>query len=185
MRAIAGRNIVVQVIHVTWDKSGRGGRAAEQRNQIPLALPLPDQLAPDIGRHLLVHESHWDRSNEISSAIRAIDVKDGFRFRCVSVRATNEGAALDWTWKEWAGIPPRRVRNDFGDTVPASHRVDLSDNEWARARWNARFTSVDTGTWWYESVIANVGVIPDAEIPIDFFTRSDPVDDYSQLAHLR
>lgn len=24
-RAIAGRNIIVQVIHVSWDKSGRGG----------------------------------------------------------------------------------------------------------------------------------------------------------------
>ena len=188
-RAIAGPNIVVQVIHVTWDKSGRGGIAAERRNQIPLALPLPDQFGPDIGRHLLIHESHWGHTNnfanEVTSTIQTIDSNDGFRYGCVSVRATDAGAELDWTWNEWGGIPPRTIWNDDGNTVPATHKTVILENQWGRARWNARFTCVDTGTWWYESVTTNVGVYPYAEIPADFLTRSDPVDEYLQLAYLR
>ena len=45
--------------------------------------------------------------------------------------------------------------------------------------------SIDTGNWWYEAVTANVGVYPVAEIPADFFIRSEPVDEYLQRAYLR
>ncbi|MEW4451255.1 hypothetical protein AB1L30_01090 [Bremerella sp. JC817] len=189
IQSIATRNIVVQLIHVTWDKSGRGGRAAECRNRIPLALTLPEQLGSDIGRHFFVHESHWSHTNvfanEVNGAVRKLNASEGFQYRCVSVRVTDTGAQLDWTWRESEGIPPRMVWDDNGNTSPASHRVDIPINEWMRARWNARFTCVDTGTWWYESVVANVGVISDANIPADFFTRSQPMDEYLQMAHLR
>ena len=189
IRAIAGRNIVIQMIHVTWDKSGRGGRLAELRNQIPVALPLPNSMGPDIGRHLLIHESHWGHTNEfaneVTSTIRAIESNNGFRYRCVSVRETNAGAELEWTWNHWGGIPPRRTWNDDGNVVPTTHKTVILENEWGRARWNGRFTCIDTGTWWYESVTANVGVYPDTEIPTDLFTRSEPVDEYVQLEYLR
>jgi hypothetical protein len=77
------------------------------------------------------------------------------------------------------------VWNEDGNVVPASHTTAIAENEWARARWNGRFTCIDTGTWWYESVTVNVGVHPDADIPRDLFTRSEPVDEYAQLAYLR
>lgn len=187
--AIAGSNIVVQVIHVTWDKSGRGGVAAERRNQIPLALPLPDQLRPDIGCHLLVHESHWGHTNgfadEIRRVTRALHSDAGFRYRCVTVRAMDAVAELVWTCNAWGGIPPREMQDSNGNTVPLTHRCVVRENEWARARWNGRFTCIDTGTWWYEGVTVNVGVWPDAETPINFFTRSEPTEDYCELAYLR
>jgi hypothetical protein len=189
IRVIPGRYIIIQVIHVTWDKSSRGGRLAELRNQIPLALPLPDQLEPHVGRHLLIHESHWGHTNEfateVTSTIRAMDSNEGFRYRCVSVRATQAGAELEWTWNDWGGIPSRRFWNDDGNVVPATHKAIIVENEWSRARWNGRFTCIDTGTWRYESVTTNVGVCAEAEIPADFFTRSKPADEYSQMAYLR
>lgn len=188
-RAIVGTNIVVQVIHVTWDKSGRGGSAAEHRNQIPLVLPLPSALVPDIGRHLLIHESHWGRTNNFANAIiskvLATSADAGFRYRCATVRRVEDGAELEWTWNDRGGIPPRIIWNSDGNTVPATHKCVARDNEWVRARWNGRFTCIDTGTWWYESVVINVGVCPDGEVPSDFFTKTEPYDDFSQMAYLR
>lgn len=188
-QAIAGTNILVQVIHVTWDKSGRGGLAAEHRNQIPLVLPLPSTLVPDIGRHLLIHETHWDYTNNFANAttskVLAADSEAGFRYSCATVRPVEEGAELEWTWNVWGGMPPRRIRNSDGNTMPATHKRVAHENEWIRARWNGRLTCIDTGTWWYESVAINVGVCSDSEVPTDFFTRSEPCEDYTQMAYLR
>lgn len=185
--AIAGTNILVQVIHVSWDKSGRGGIAARRRSEIPLALPLPDDLSPDIGRHLLVHKSLWGHTNAFATAfhgrVSCVKAEDGFKFGCATVRGVATGAELDWTWDDRGGIPPRRSWWNVDGKV--TRKFVVGENEWVRARWNARFTCDDTGTWWYEAVTINVGVCPETSIPRDFFTRSEPVIDYSQLAYLR
>lgn len=187
--AIAGMNILVQVIHVSWDKSGRGGAAAEQRNRIPLALSFPEKFGPEIGRHLLVHESHWGHNNkfesELKSKVFAEESNNGFRYHCASVRSLEAAVELEWTWNEWGGAPPRRIWHPDGTTAPATHRSIAGENECVRARWNGRFVCIDTGEWEYESVTVNVGVCSDEEIPADFFTRSVPREEYSQMMYLR
>lgn len=187
-KTIAGPNIIVQVIHVTWNKAGRGAPTAERRNQIPSTLPLPANMQPDVGHHLLVHESHWgwpnDFANEISSKISTFNAADEFRYDCATIRSTSVGAELDWTWSD-SGKPPRRKLDSAGNIVRVTHKSIAKENEWVRARWNARFSCVDTGNWWYEAVTVNVGVHPNANIPIDLFTSQEPVDDYSQMAYLR
>jgi hypothetical protein len=183
-RAIAGWNTIVQVIHVTWDKSARGGRLARSRNQVPLALLLPGDLQPQIGRHLLIHESRWGKANEFTnefwSAGKAVALDEGFSYRgaTVTIRRLDTGTEFTWRWNDWEGIRPSRVGRN------ASHIVVVQQGGWVRIRWNGRFTCIDTGNWWYESVALNIGVHPDADIPDDFFLRSKPADECSKLAHL-
>jgi len=182
-RALAGVNIIVQVIHIGWDKSARGGEAAERRNRVPLALELSDTLAPQPGKHLLVHRTDWGQTNDFTSPhqteVSVLDTTDGFRFDCVTVRPIEEGAELAWTWKG-SGKPPRHSYTDN----ERSHRSIARENQWVRVRWNARHSCMDTGQWWYNQITVNVGVCPTVEIPPDFFTGSQPVDDHEEMERL-
>jgi hypothetical protein len=188
-KAIIGPKILVQVIHVTWDKSGRGGVAAENRNRIPKAFALPKALSAEPGRLLLVHTSRWGHANdfqgEISSAAQILDAADGYQFRCATIRTVAEGAELQWVWNEWGGSPPRQFTDADGNSVSTTHRAIARENEWVRAQWNGRFTCIDTGTWWYEQVTVSVGVCRSLDPPRDLFLRSCPADDYFQMAILR
>ena len=187
-RAIAGRNVIVQVIHVTWNKAARGAPGAVRRNQIPLTLALPSALGPDVGRHLLIHESHWGQANdfarELGNKIVIADSTDGYCFGCAKVRPVQAGAELEWIWDS-SGSPARQTRDSAGNPVPLVHRSTATENKWVRARWNVRRVDFDTGDWWYELTAVNVGTCPDAVVPSDFFTSSEPSDDFAEIARLR
>lgn len=188
-RALAGRNVVLQLIHVRWSKTARGGSAAERRNQIPKSLPLPIDLTPGVGRHLLVHESLWGDGNDFSSEAvgwsKRLSLSAGYQKGCLSIGETADGAEVRWQWDESAGLPPRHVQEASGNFVPASHTMHLRDREWGRMQWNGRFVCIDSGSWWYESVTANVAVIPTADIPRDVFQTSPPNCAFTSLALLR
>jgi hypothetical protein len=188
-RALAGRNVVLQLIHVSWSKSARGGSAAERRNRIPKSLPLPTGFIPEVGRHLLIQKSGWGAGNDFSSETvgqsRKLSLSTGYREGCLSIGETADGAEVRWQWDESVGLPPRHFQEASGNFVPASHTMHLRDREWGKMQWNGRFVCIDSGSWWYESVTANVAVIPTADIPRDIFETSCPIHEFTSLELLR
>jgi hypothetical protein len=61
--------------------------------------------------------------------------------------------------------------------------IAISRNSWASIEYNDRLTCIDTGNWWYEHVIVNVAV--GDNIPANVFLTTQPIEHYTQLAHLR
>jgi hypothetical protein len=149
-------------------------------------MQLPKGAAPEAGRRLVIHNTEWGATNDFAEPIRTkvtiADAGDGFCFQCATVKLVEEGIQLDWAWDHSGGLPPRATWN-----APdiAEHSAVARENEWVRARWNGRFSCVDFGIWSYALVVVNAGLCPTAEIPADFFLRTEPVDDYNQLAYLR
>src|SRR5688572_21900124 len=86
---------LVQVVHLTWGKSARGGEAARLRNAVPLAFSFPLDQKAEGGEHLHIQEWHWGEANGFVAPLRtrchSRPVGKGFGVKGVSVAAQSAG----------------------------------------------------------------------------------------------
>lgn len=80
---------VVQVVHLHWGKSARGGQGARDRNAVPLAFEVPAVDLAEAGGRLCVDVSHWDDRNAFAAPFsrrkQQVIVANGFTYGCVGV----------------------------------------------------------------------------------------------------
>lgn len=180
-KAIAGSNVLIQLITTEWSKASRGGEAAVQRGKVPIACQLPESLAPTPDGHLLLHTLTWQATNAFSNPLETTKVRQtsaGFQFQCAEVVETESGIKISWIWNASAGAPSRHAWRKGGNEFHA----ELKPSESVRIRWNGRFAYKDA--WFYHSTTLNVGYWPSAEFPKDLFIATKPSHEFSRLAIL-
>jgi hypothetical protein len=81
------------------------------------------------------------------------------------------------------GAPARRFFDKTGTYVAPEHSIEIPLNCWASIEYNGRFSCIDTGNWWYEHSVVNVAV--GDVVSANVFMTTQPMERYTQLAHLR
>lgn len=180
---------VVQVIHLHWDKSARGGQGARDRNAVPQVFAIPDADLAASGGYLCVNESHWGERNAFaepfSTRRHRVSLPGMFTFGCVSISSQPDGLRVRYQYNQADGGAPDRWffnRATRRDESPDRLLV-VSPDQWVRVCYNGRFSCIDSGNWWYEQVIVNVawfGGEPDGRVFID----REPVEELRLLADL-
>jgi hypothetical protein len=170
---------LVQVIHLQWAKSARGGQGARDRNAVPLAFEVPaDHLVGARGQ-LQVEESHWGERNGFAEPFQnrhnRVPIATGFNYGCVTVFGHADGLLVRFQWDSGHGGAP--------DRWSASRDMVVSDGQWVQVCYNGRFTDIDSGNWRYEQVTVNVAWF-DAEASGQVFVAGDPVRAFRSLADL-
>jgi hypothetical protein len=187
--AIAAPFGLVQIIHLRWDKSARGGQGACDRNAVPQAFPVAVTDLTDAGGFLCVDASHWSNDNAfaepLSRSRSRVPVADGFRFGCVSVSGDTDGLQVRYEYDRGHGGAPDRwffnCGSGYGQSPGRTLRVAVKD--WVRICYNGRFACIESGDWWYEQATVNVAWCvgePEARV----FLAREPAQELRLLADL-
>lgn len=174
---------LVQVIHLSWDKSARGGLGAQKRNAVPFAFEVQEGHLREARGHLLIEVLRWGKDNDFSEPLESrherAPLEDGYRFGCVTVTAHPEALSVRYRWDWQHGGAPDRKFLDIGGNGDLIVRA----GEWMRICSNGRFSDRDTGNWWYEQTTVNVAAFggePSGQV----FVAGDPVRDLRLLEDL-
>ncbi len=108
---------------------------------------------------------------------------DVCRVGCVVLEPSGEAVEVRYRWSYEDGGAPRRLMSDaFGNEIPrVKQAFCLSPGEWGRLEYNGRF-AYEEGGWYYQHVIANVGLFTDLSAGV--FTDSEPDHSWQELARL-
>lgn len=170
---------LVQVVHLYWDKSARGGQGARDRNAVPQAFPVPEAGLGGAGRYLWIAESHWNGRNAFAAPFsdlhRRVDVANGYTHGCVSVSDHPDGLQVRYDYSKGKGGAPDRwfFSKTTGYGESPSRSLLVRPGEWVRVCYNGRFSELDYGdssTWRYEQTTVNVAWFsgePDSRVFLD------------------
>ena len=167
-------HILIQHVHTLWTKQSRGGDAARVRNAVPDALTLPSTIrdAPFV----LHHAQFVERDGFVQTDT----VRSGAHFGDLSLNDLELTLAADSLTVRY-----HRNGNNAARTTPQPFTdiFSLSESQWGRLTYNGRFTAWNTGNWWYEKSVFNIGWF--ADFDSQRFVDTDPTCDFSEMAHLR
>lgn len=168
--------IILQRVHTVWTKASRGGVGAVQRNALPHACAIPlDGFAAEITLHRISFQERNDF--EPHHGIEPIASLVELDLPGLSVAAEGEQLLVRHP------KDPRSLANGTSDYPHEGAGFTISLDEWGQVEFNARYADWDTGTWWYERSIYNVGWF--SSIEPSRFTTSLPSERIVQRAMLR
>ena len=180
---------LVQVVHVGWEKSARGGRGAGERNSVLAAYEVMEDDLDGIGGHMGVGVSKWSERNAFatpfSSDSQRIAIADGYSFGCVRVSAHADGLRVHYEYGYANGGAPDRSFLNWPSASGESpgRSIVVRNNQWARVCYNGRFSCIDSGNWWYEQTTVNVAFF-DGEPNGRVFLDREPFHELRALADL-
>jgi hypothetical protein len=187
--AISAPSGLIQVIHLRWTKSARGGSGARARGAVPQALEVPAAELAGIDEKLCVETTHWGDRNAFSEPLsvsrQQVPLAKGFDFGCVSILPNAEGLQVRYQYDRANGGAPDRwfFNNASGYGESTGRTLTVQDGEWVRVCHNGRFSSPENGEWWYQQVTVNVawfGGAPNGRIFLD----REPDEELRLLADL-
>jgi hypothetical protein len=155
---------VVQVIHLGWDKSARGGQGARHRNAVPQAFAVPVADLAAASGHLCVGISQWAERNAFAEpfSIRKmrVAVTEEFSFKCVAVSRDLDGLQVRYQYNQAdGGAPDRWYLNSSSVCGEPGRLLVVRPGQWVRVCYNGRFSCIDSGAWWYEQTTVNRSVV--------------------------
>ncbi|GAB5407279.1 MAG: hypothetical protein Aurels2KO_55100 [Aureliella sp.] len=167
-------HILIQHVHALWTKQSRGGDAARVRNAVPDALELPASIP---AQPFVLHHAKFIERDDFA---QTDEVRSGRSFDALNV----DDLELSITPDSLTVRFHRNVNNAACTTPhPFTDVFTLSESQWGRLTYNGRFTAWNTGHWWYEKSIFNIGWF--ADIESRRFIDTDPNCGFSEMAHLR
>lgn len=173
--------IAVQTITTTWTKKARGGPLATLRNRVPKRFAL--QLLEG-SSSLIWHAIRFSEDNrfQIPSAETVSESCGDNSFGCRNVEVTFTETSATLLYRYQTGAPAIQFFDSHGTPVPPEHGINIHSGRWASVEYNARYTDLYSGNWWYEHVTVNVAVGP--SISDNIFLANEPVGRFAQLARL-
>lgn len=174
--------IAVQTISTTWTKASRGGSLATMRSRVPNRLPI--KMPPDL-TDLVWHSIAYSERNKFANpvAVRVSTNCENNRFGCRNAELELHEDFATLIYRYQTGAPARQFFDKTGTCVAPEHAIKIPRGRWAAIEYNGRFTCIDTGNWWYEHMVINVAV--GDSIASNCFMATQPIENYTQLAHLR
>lgn len=173
--------IAVQTITTTWTKKARGGPLATLRNRVPkqFVLQLLGESSP-----LTWHVIRFSEDNEfrMPSAETVSESCDDSSFGCHNIEVTFTETSATLLYRYQTGAPAIQFFDRHGTPVPPEHRINIPSHRWASVEYNARYTDLYSGNWWYEHVTVNVAVGP--SISDNVFLANKPIERFTQLTRL-
>ena len=164
---------VIQHVETIWTKQSRGGASAEKRNAVPSAVVMPD--VADVQRFMLHHVTcrecdGFTRQDEMV----ATEAFDQLNLQCLSCRIDEDALHIRF----------HRDESNAAAPVPYPHKdaFALRAMEWGRIVYNGRYTAWNTGNWWYEKHVFNVGWFFDWAP--DVFLATKPHEEFRELTSL-
>ena len=175
--------IVIQHIHLMWTKTARGGNAARWRNALPRHFPLPlESFAAPVTLHRIDYPEwmgpeHRERIERYKSVAK-LDVRD------LSIEMRDDSLVVRHVRdRHNAAIADRLYPDESGNTVFEVDAFCLSLDEWGQLRSNGRYVDIDTGNWWYEQSVYNIGLF--SGVDVRRFVSTIPDHQFVEMASLR
>lgn len=171
--------VLIQTIHLSWDKEARGGLAAAQRNSVASAFVFShlNSLTSE-NNAFLIEQQFWGQKNQFSQPVYCcylnLKLDAPYISKCITVKYLEEVLKVEYKRNQQCGAP----------LAPVAKSLTISLNQWIQIRWNGRFSDIDTGAWWYEQTTMNIGLFQEA-VDCDVFTKSSPAVHFDQLFYLR
>ncbi|WP_425396174.1 hypothetical protein [Aeoliella sp.] len=166
--------VVLQHIETIWTKTSRGGEGARRRNAVPEAVELPTLEAE---HPFVLHHAVFGERNEFARVDRCLsaDAFDDLGLKLLSIEIDEEQLSL------------RYHRDGFNfitsSPYPCKYPITLTHDAWGRLAYNARHSDCDTGDWWYEKHVFNIGWLEDWTPRV--FLDGAPEKEYREMAQLR
>ncbi len=186
---VAGPCGLIQVVHVKWTKSERGGQGARNRGSVPEALNVPKaELARASGQFCVTH-SYWGSRNSFSQPLsmdsERVAITEEYRYGCVKVSAHPDGLVARYYYDvAHGGAPDRGYEIWPAPAEPSGRFLVIRFGEWGRVCYNGRFSCIDSGHWWYEKTTVNVAWFAGEPNGRVFIDRPLSVE-YRSVVHLR
>ncbi|MBN1910332.1 MAG: hypothetical protein JW818_11375 [Pirellulales bacterium] len=167
---------------MTWTKASRGGDGARIRNALPDALPLPLEAftAPWTLHSIYYHESNDFTKEEV---IKKTDSPDVLGIRVLRFKLCNRQLAVSFLHDSANAALVDRIQVDLqGNEILEVDAFVLEPEQWGQLVYNGRFVDMDTGNWWYEHTVFNIGLgLKPAK---DLFRSTRPASRFVELARL-
>lgn len=144
--------VVVQRIVTSWTKRSRGGALAALRNRTPEALVLPKALVATSARCL--HHDVWFEERDAFNE-RAETSAEGVV--CAYSRRVSTACSIQLNQEKDGLSVLFSPEGDCGLPARTKEAFLLKMGDWGRVAFNGRFVDCDTGGWWYEKKIFNIG----------------------------
>ena len=166
--------VVIQHVHSIWTKQSRGGENARIRNAVPAAVALPPDLRPAT---FMLHHAEYAESSDFvqSNTVKSADDFAALDIRDLEITLTTDVLSVRFL----------RDGNNAACPSPYPHAdvFALSESQWGRLTYNGRYTAWNTGNWWYEKTVYNIGWL--SEVDRSVFVRTEPTCEFSEMARLR
>jgi hypothetical protein len=179
---MSSRRVVIQLIHTQWTKASRGGDGARLRNALPRQLPLPlESFAAPVTLHRVAFSefTNFERRETVDradspSALALRDLRLAFEGDQLAVKHVRD--------RQNAAIADRLYPDESGNTVWELDAFVLAPDDWGQLHYNGRYVDMDTGNWWYEQSVYNIGLF--TGVVVDRFTSTKPDFRFAELATL-
>jgi hypothetical protein len=168
--------IVFQSVHTYWTKASRGGIGARRRNELPRSLPLPLEC---FTAKCAIHRVGFSEFNDFH-CIESIT--KGRAFSDLNIRdlvLIMDGDSLVIELRHDPNNAAIANRIYPVQNIPA---FSLNADEWGQLLYNGRYVVDDTGDWWYEQNIYNIGLF--SKVTVDRFVATKPTKRFAEMASL-
>ncbi len=175
---------IVQRVHIVWSKASRGGEGARRRRALAKAFPLPLEC---FAAPFTIHRVSFGELDSFETAVNVVTRGHSFTdlgIRDLQVEFRDGSAQIELIRDpQNAAIADRTHWDSSGNVVNQLTAFTLLEGEWGQLEYNGRYVDRDTGNWWYEQSVYNIGLL--REISTERFTGSRPDKRFVELATLR
>jgi hypothetical protein len=168
--------IIIQHVGISWTKASRGGEGARKRNSLPHCFALP--LECFAGRYA-THRVGFGEYNDFQAnetVYKRSSLPD-MGLCCIELSMDADSLAVTFCRDPSNEASFRNYR-----IIPYTPIFTLKSDEWGQIRYNARYADHDTGNWWYEENVYNIGIF--SRVDVNRFIATQPSQHFKDMVRL-
>ena len=171
--------VYIQHIEHLWSKAERGGHGAQLRSQLPMADSIPGLPAENGANSYCLSTLRYCCTNKFVREERSEthELPSVLHLKCLDLAKADGRLAIGYTHRPEVAGAPAREHSCHPKKLGA-----IRGGETAQVIYNGRHTCIDSGDWWYEQHIYNIGIAP---LNPNAFTAGQAAMQHRDIACLR